>query len=626
MMHRAMIMLLAALMLLAGRTQAQDYALDAPERVHIRETLEVSWTAPQDTRGRLEIRASPEAASNANYAHAHRNPQAIMAPEAPGQYVLVYVFEGEVRASRPLSVFLPEASLEVPASVEAGADLDVVWSGPDSQSDNLTFAGRGGAPIRGASYAYTANTRGGAASLRAPADAGEYDVIYLSGGTILARAPITVESISATLSHAAQIPAGADVRVIWEGPRNAQDNITFAVRDGDPVRGASYAYVANAQDNAVRLRAPEQTGPLDIVYVASGRVIGRGPVEIVEARIDLEAPDEVTALGAFFAVWDGAGHRGDQISLVDDGGARLAFNYIRPDEPETRLAAPAQPGDFQLIYTTRDGREMARRPLRVLPAPEPPGTLLVDMAGSTLGPNDAVGVIFDASGSMLQRVDGVRRVEIARQTLAGLVSDTIPPGAGFALRVFGHRETGSCRSDLELPLGPLDPAAARRTINAINAMNLARTPLGDSIELAGGDLADVTGRRLLVVLTDGEETCNGDAAAAIEGLRARGWDITVNIVGFAIGDAALEAEFAAWADLGGGAYFSARDARSLGEALMQAVATGFSVRDAHDNEIAQGMPGEIMVLPAGDYVIVWGEDRRTPIAVPAGGAVQSTLE
>lgn len=65
MMHRAMIMLLAALMLLAGRTQAQDYALDAPERVHIRETIEVRWTAPQDTGGRLEIRASPEAASNA---------------------------------------------------------------------------------------------------------------------------------------------------------------------------------------------------------------------------------------------------------------------------------------------------------------------------------------------------------------------------------------------------------------------------------------------------------------------------------------------------------------------------------------------------------------------------------
>ena len=618
---------LALCTLFSGYAQAQEYSLDAPERAHIRQDIEVGWTAPQETGGLIEIRTSIDATSRANYAYTHNNPQSVMAPEAVGDYVIVYIYGREVRASRPLSIFMPEVTLAAPGTVEAGADFDIAWTGPNSRSDNITFAERGGEMIRGTSYAYVGNLAAGApASLRAPNDAGEYDVIYLSGSTILARAPVTVESISATLSHAAQVHAGGQVRVVWEGPRNDQDHITFAAREGDPVRGASYDYVGNHEDNAVVLRAPEETGPLDVVYLSGGRAIGRSMIEIVEAHVELDAPDEVTALEEFFAVWAGAGNRGDWIGVVNSSDENLAYTYIDPAAPEVRVVAPPDEGEFHLVYTTRDGREMARRPIRVLPAPEPPGSLFVEQSRSGLGPNDAVGVIFDASGSMLQRIDGVRRVAIARETLGELVSETVPAQTGFALRVFGHREAGACRTDLEIPLGPLDPAAASATINAINALNLARTPLGRSIELMGGDLANVGGRRVLVVLTDGEETCEGDAAAAIEGLRARGWDITVNIVGFAIDDAALQAEFSAWAELGGGTYFSAADRASLNEALTQAVVTRFTVVTADGETAAEGRPGEMIPLPAGDYVIRWGDGEETPATVPPGGSARVTLE
>ncbi len=601
---------------------AQDYALDAPERVHIRQSVDVRWTSPHTTGGLLEIRADVETPSRASYAYTHNNPQSILAPETPGAYVIVYVYEREVRASRPLTVFMPEATLEIPASVDAGAHFEVLWTGPDSRQDNIVFAERDGPPIRGSSYAYVGNSRDGPARLRAPMDEGDYDVVYVSGSTILARAPISVGKISATLSHPSRVHAGGALRVVWEGPRNAQDHVTFAARNGDPVRGTSYAYVGNFEDNVVPLHAPEQPGPLDIVYVSGSRVIGRSPVDIIEAHIKLDGPEEVTALQAFSAHWDGDGNRGDWIGIVDAQGKSLAYGYIRVDERDTRVVAPALEGDFHLVYVTRDRREMARRPIRVLPAAQAPGTLVVEQRGGTLGPEDAVAVIFDASGSMLQRLDGVRRVEIARQTLSELVGDAIPAGTGFALRVFGHREAGSCRTDLEIPLGPLDPAAAAAAIGAVNAMNLARTPLGRSIEQTAVDLANVTGKRLLIVLTDGEETCDGDPAAAIEGLRARGWDVTVNIVGFAIDDAALQAEFAAWAQLGGGAYFSATDRDSLREALLQAALAPFAVANAAGEVVANGRAGEAIVLPAGDYVIHWDASRKASVTVPSQGTAR----
>jgi len=627
MRHRALNRLLGLLALLCSTaSHAQDYTLDAPARAHIRQTIEVGWSAPQAAGGLLEIRAAEGRPTRSSYAHVRHNPQPILAPEAPGEYLIVYVHEREVRASRPLTVFMPQATLEVPDHVAAGADFEVAWTGPDSRQDRLVIAQRDGPPIRGSSYAYVGNTRGGPAKLRAPMDAGEYDVAYVSGSTVLARAPIAVGSISATLDHAPRVHAGGELRVTWAGPRNAQDHVTFAARDGDGLQGASYAYVGNSDDNVVALRAPEQVGLLDVIYVSGERVIGRSPVEIVAARIGLDAAGQVTALEEFFASWQGHGNRGDWIGVVDADEKRLAYSYIRLDEPATRLVAPPGAGDFHLVYVTRAGREMARRPITVRPAAVPPGTLLVEQDRTTLGQDDAVGVIFDASGSMLQRLDGVRRVEIARQTLAELVSESIPAGTGFALRVFGHREAGSCRTDLEIPLAPLDPASAGKTIHAINAMNLARTPLGRSIELAAADLADVEGKRLLIVLTDGEETCEGDAAAAIEGLRGRGWDITVNIVGFAIDDPSLQGEFAAWAELGGGAYFSAADRASLHEALLRATISRFRVINAAGQTAAEGRPGELIPLPAGDYEIHWGVQRRTPVVVPPGGSARVALE
>ena len=618
---------LLALWTLACAAHAQEYSLDAPARAHIRQDIDVVWTAPQATGGLIEIRTSVDATSRANYAYTHNNPQSVMAPETPGDYVVVYIYEREVRASRPLTVVMPEATLAAPAAVDAGAHFDVAWTGPVSRSDNITFAERGGGVIRGTSYVYVGNLAEGApASLRAPDDAGEYDVIYLSGSTILARAPVSVGSVSATLSHPPQVHAGGQVRVVWDGPRNAQDSITFAARGGDPVRGASYDYVGNHQDNAVALRAPETVGPLDIVYLSGGRVIGRSMIEIVEARIELDAPDQVVALEAFSAVWRGAGNAGDWIGIVDSGDERLAYTYIDPAEQQTRIVAPPEAGDFHLVYITREGREMARRPITVQPGPQPPATLIVEQARSGLGPDDAVGVIFDASGSMLQRIDGVRRVEIARETLFELVSDTIPAETGFALRVFGHREAGACRTDLEVPLGPLDPATTGAAIGRIEALNLARTPLGHSIELMGGDLAGVAGQRVLIVLTDGEETCDGDPAAAIRSLRERGWDVTVNIVGFAIDDAALEASFAAWAALGGGAYYAAADRDELGEALTQAMAGRFTVRDATGDIAASGRTGSALALPAGEYAILWGDGRETPVTLDAGASVTVVLE
>ena len=250
-----------------------------------------------------------------------------------------------------------------------------------------------------------------------------------------------------------------------------------------------------------------------------------------------------------------------------------------------------------------------RRPVRFQVAADsryedPPGPGLLAVEVENVIAANAVELILDASGSMLQRLEGERRIEIARTVLTDLVNQTLPEGTPLALRVFGHRKPDACDTDLALPLQPLERGKVTGVIRETQAMNLARTPIGESLRLVADDLKDAEGQKLIILITDGEETCDGDPAGAIRSLKDAGHDVRVNIVGFAIDDPVLKAEFEEWARLGGGRYFNATNAAELGAALRQALRPKFQVLDATGAVVADGTAGaEAVELPAGAYTV-----------------------
>jgi hypothetical protein len=266
-------------------------------------------------------------------------------------------------------------------------------------------------------------------------------------------------------------------------------------------------------------------------------------------------------------------------------------------------------------------------------APQPGSLRLTSGAGvgSTQAvPGGAVSLILDASGSMLQRMDGVRRIEIAKRGLIDAVSRHIAPGTPVALRVFGHRQPNACHTDLEIPLGPLDPSAAQRRIEGIQARNLARTPIADSLAKVESDLAKAKGPKTVVLVTDGEETCDGHPGVVIQSLIDKGFDFRLNIIGFALDDDLLEAQFAEWAELGGGEYYSAGDADSFSQALQAALQIPYAVFDREGVEVARGLvDGDPVELPAGTYrvaVMASSAQRFEEVRIPAETEVEIALE
>jgi len=433
---------------------------------------------------------------------------------------------------------------------------------------------------------------------------------------------IVVGASEAKLTGPGEIGAGSPVEIGWEGPDNPGDRLGFGEAGSEKISGR-YAYTRNHEGNTVELTAPEETGAWEVLYVTGDVVLARHAIQVTPVTATLDAPAEVVAGTRSAVAWTGPGNRSDRIQLHRPGenGDRVGVTYFKGrGENPVKMSAPFEAGDYVLKYITAKGNPLAERPITVTPAPTPPGLLRVslDTDGGIVGPSSAVEVILDASGSMLQRQGNQTRIAIAREALLGLLGEAIPEGTPFALRVFGHREPDSCRTDLEIPLGPLDVEATRRTVSGIQAMNLAKTPIGASLAKVSSDLAAASGERIVILLTDGEETCGGDPALEIDRLRAAGADVRVNIVGYAIDDPVLQDTFRAWAAVGGGEYYNAPDADQLRAAMKAALEIPFEVR-RDGAAVLESVTGHKAVsLMPGEYEVVarWdGEEVEKTVTI-----------
>lgn len=375
-----------------------------------------------------------------------------------------------------------------------------------------------------------------------------------------------------------------------DGSSDAEGNLAFVVeRLGDRAGTRAVLLMTDAESGA----AARQTVRLwEALEVVRPRVFA---FETSTAGSD-HTQDR---LQAWADAAGGAYDHGGTIGDLDVGLARVACWLRQPKRVHAILRLedrpPPGPGALAILRYADPAAAAAERP--------------------------AIAVILDASGSMGKLLPDGRtsRWEAARGVIDRLVGEVLEDGVPFALRAYGHVLPTSCDTRLEVPLGPLDRAVAREAVAAIEPKLLSGTPLAASVEALAVDLAGAAGRKAILIVTDGEESCGGDPEAAIRALRAVGADVRLSIVGFdvdAADGAAARGRFAAWADLGGGHYHEARDADALTAAVVAALAPPalpFAVWDAAGGLVAEGeVDGPAVTLPSGVYrVRIGDEDGRS---------------
>src|SRR5262249_1479862 len=179
---------------------------------------------------------------------------------------------------------------------------------------------------------------------------------------------------------------------------------------------------------------------------------------------------------------------------------------------------------------------------------------------------------LDASGSMKEAMGTQNKIEAAKQSIKTAL-DTVSPDSFVALRVYAHRveqanKAGSCvDSELMVPFGPLDKATIAAKLDSIQPKGY--TPIAYSLQQAAGDFG--TNREsdhVIILASDGEETCGGDPVQAVKDLIAKGFKVKVNTIGINV-DSKAQAQLQAVAAAGGGQYYDAKDAASLGSSLQK---------------------------------------------------------
>jgi Mg-chelatase subunit ChlD len=242
------------------------------------------------------------------------------------------------------------------------------------------------------------------------------------------------------------------------------------------------------------------------------------------------------------------------------------------------------------------------------------GSLLVSaVAGRRVVTNalTPMEIIFDASGSMREKVGQRRKIDVMKQVIPQII-ESLPAQQEIALRVYGHRidsQRPGARTDSELviPLGRVDKEKLNAAISILPTRGT--TPIAYSLEQLPQDFANVPGEKTVVLVTDGREEAGGDPLTVVSNLLARGFKFKLNVVGFALGDAESKQQMQTIAEMTGGKFYDAASAAGLRDAVERSVVEDslllpFSLLDAAGAEVMSGTTGnKAVAAPEGLFTL-----------------------
>jgi Ca-activated chloride channel family protein len=219
-------------------------------------------------------------------------------------------------------------------------------------------------------------------------------------------------------------------------------------------------------------------------------------------------------------------------------------------------------------------------------------TPLSSTAQACILPGRAALLVLDASYSMEKHVATTEtsRFEIARRAVAGMV-ELFPDDGYLALRFYGSRSDRMAQDCADTTLAvPLAPAFENRDdilLALAGTETKGLTPIARALEAAARDFPkDNSTEKMIIVVSDGIESCNGDPCETAAGLASLGF--IVHTVGFVV-NRATATQLRCIATATGGTYFDVPVALELSDTLKEAFsACPIAWREDRDNGHAFG--------------------------------------
>ncbi len=198
-------------------------------------------------------------------------------------------------------------------------------------------------------------------------------------------------------------------------------------------------------------------------------------------------------------------------------------------------------------------------------------------AGHAAASEKSIMLVLDSSGSMKAKLpDGTSRMDAAKSAVAQLVS-TLPADTALALRAYGHQSPQSAKNCKDSALlTPFDDVSKNKAAVIAKALSLqpqGYTPITYALTLAAEELASQEAPSHVVVLvSDGKETCEADPCAAAKALAAADARLVVHTIGAGV-DEPTRSQLRCIASAARGGYFDANSTVELAAVVGKAAET-----------------------------------------------------
>ncbi|MGW3812570.1 VWA domain-containing protein [Streptomyces sp. NPDC005046] len=197
------------------------------------------------------------------------------------------------------------------------------------------------------------------------------------------------------------------------------------------------------------------------------------------------------------------------------------------------------------------------------------------VADETTATAPKVELLLDVSGSMRARdIDGESRMSAAKQAF-NEVLDATPEEVQLGIRTLGanypgdDRKTG-CKDTAQLyPVGTLDRTEAKTAVATLSPTGW--TPIGPALLKAADDLEGGEGTRRIVLISDGEDTCQPlDPCEVAREIAAKGINLTIDTLGL-VPNVKMRKQLSCIAEATGGTYTSVEHKEELSDRVNQLV-------------------------------------------------------
>lgn len=178
--------------------------------------------------------------------------------------------------------------------------------------------------------------------------------------------------------------------------------------------------------------------------------------------------------------------------------------------------------------------------------------------------------ILDTSGSMSEAEADTTRLQTAKTSIIDTISQIDKSRYNTSLITFSEKR--ACKADMVVAPSNQNPDTVVNRIDAIEPRG--KTPLAKALQLSGEVLENID-KKMVILFSDGVETCNGDPVAAAKVLHEQyGININLQVIGYAVAGSAQQQLKAISEVNPSWKYHQADDAKALTRAINEITQQG----------------------------------------------------